>query len=360
MKKLKINYILLGLISLLIGIGIFVLSSASASSSWREFNNTFYFLKHQVLMGLLPGLFLAFLAFKIPLKFFKKYSLWLYLGSLAITALVFVPFFGIRIGGSARWLQIGSFAFQPSEILKLGVIFYFAFWLSQIEKDSKIPMIAFVVIIIPAALLLYLQPDTSTLVLILAITGLMYFAAETPWWHSLALGSAGIAGLFTLIYMAPYRLERFMVFLKPGIDPMGVGYQLRQALIAIGSGGIFGRGLGLSRQKFGFLPHAMSDSIFAILGEEAGFIGAFILLLLFIAFLWQSLDIGKKAPNQFAKLTAVGITSWITLQAFVNIGAMTGVLPLTGIPLPFISYGGSHLIAELVGIGILLNISKES
>jgi len=360
MKKPKLNYILLGIASLLIFIGIFVLSSASASSSWKEFSNTFYFLRHQILMGLIPGLILAFVAFKIPLELFKKYSLSTYITSLMLTALVFLPALGTRIGGSARWLQMGPVAFQPSELLKIGIILYFAFWLSQIEKDSKVPMIAFIIILIPAVLLLYLQPDTSTLALTLAIAGLMYFAAETPWWHSLTLGGLGISGLFALISLAPYRLERLMIFLKPGIDPMGVGYQLRQSLIAIGSGGIFGRGLGLSRQKFGFLPHAMSDSAFSILGEEAGFIGGVTLLLLFIAFLWQSLDIAKKAPNQFAKLTAVGITGWITIQAFVNIGAMTGVIPLTGMPLPFISYGGSHLIAELIGVGILLNISKAS
>ncbi|MEF8847450.1 MAG: putative lipid II flippase FtsW [Candidatus Paceibacterota bacterium] len=359
MKKKKFNYILAGIVLLLIITGILVLSSASASASWEEFNNTSYFLRHQ-LLGLFIGLTMALLAFKIPLKLFKKYSLWLYVGALTLTGSIFLPFLGVRIGGSARWLQIGSFAFQPSELLKLGVILYFAFWLSQVKKNSKVPLIAFVVVLIPALVLLYLQPDTSTLVLILTITGLMYFAAETPWWHSLALTGVGVSGLFLLIAMAPYRMKRFMVFLKPGIDPMGVGYQLRQALIAIGSGGIFGRGLGLSRQKFGFLPHAMSDSIFAILGEEAGFIGGLTIIVLFLLFLWKSLDVAKKAPNQFAKLTAVGITSWITLQAFVNIGAMTGVLPLTGIPLPFISYGGSHLIAELIGIGILLNISKES
>lgn len=359
MSKTKFNYILAGITLLLLVIGILTLSSASVSASWEEFKNTSYFLRHQ-LIALVIGLSMALLAFKIPLELFKKYSLWLYIAALTTTSLVFIPFLGVKIGGSARWLQIGPMAFQPSELLKLGVILYFAFWLSQVEKDSKVPLIAFVVVLIPTLTLLYLQPDTSTLILVLAITGLIYFAAETPWWHSLALSGVGLTGLFLLIAMAPYRMERFIVFLKPGIDPMGVGYQLRQALIAIGSGGIFGRGLGLSRQKFGFLPHAMSDSIFAILGEEAGLIGTLVLIVLFVAFLWKSLDVAKKAPNQFAKLTAVGITSWITLQAFVNIGAMTGVLPLTGIPLPFVSYGGSHLIAELIGVGILLNISKES
>lgn len=356
----KFNYILLGTVFLLVLIGIFTLSSATASTSWQEFQNTFYFLRHQVLVGLIPGLLLAVLAFKVPLELFKKYSLWVYLIALAATALVFVPFLGTQVRGSARWLQMGPFAFQPSELLKIGLILYFSFWLSQIEKDSKVPLVAFLVVLVPALVLLYLQPNTSSLVLITAIAGVMYFVAQTPWWHSLVLGGLGISGVLGLIYIAPYRMERFLVFLQPNLDPMGIGYQLKQALIAIGSGGILGRGLGLSRQKFGFLPHAMSDSIFAIIGEEAGFLGTVVLITLFMIFLWQGLKIAKRAPNQFAKLTAMGITGWITMQAFVNIGAMTGILPLTGVPLPFISYGGSHLIAELTGVGILLNISKMS
>lgn len=359
MSNSRFNYILAGTVLLLMGLGVFVLSSASASASWEEFNVTSYFLQHQ-LVNLGVGLMLAWLAFKIPLELFKKYSLGAYLFTLTASALVFVPQLGVRVGGSARWLQMGPLAVQPSEALKLGVILYFAFWLSQIEKNSKVPIIAFFVVLLPALAVLYFQPDVSTLALVAAVAGLMYFAAKTPWWHSLLLGAVGVGGLFSLIRMAPYRMKRFTVFLKPGIDPMGVGYQLKQALIAIGSGGILGRGLGFSRQKFGFLPHAMSDSIFAILGEEAGFVGGLLLILLLVTFLWRSLDIAKGAPDQFTKLTAIGITCWITLQAFVNMGAMTGVLPLTGIPLPFISYGGSHLIAELVGVGILLNISQQS
>lgn len=165
--------------------------------------------------------------------------------------------------------------------------------------------------------------------------------------------------MLTLIKLAPYRAARLLVFLKPEIDPMGIGYQIKQALIAVGSGGISGLGLGMSQQRLGFLPQSISDSIFAILAEETGFIGCLILIFLFLIFLWRGFEIAKVSQNKFSQLAALGITSWITLQALTNIGSMIGILPLTGIPLPFISYGGSALVSELAGVGILLNISKQ-
>jgi len=165
--------------------------------------------------------------------------------------------------------------------------------------------------------------------------------------------------LFSLIKLAPYRAARLLVFLKPETDPMGMGYQIKQALIAIGSGGIFGLGLGTSGQRLGFLPQSMADSIFAIMAEETGFVGGLILIALFLVFLWRGFKIGKSSQNKFSQLLAVGISSWIVIQAFINIGSMVGILPLTGIPLPFISYGGSALVSELIGVGILLNISKN-
>jgi len=169
----------------------------------------------------------------------------------------------------------------------------------------------------------------------------------------------GISSLIALIKVAPYRMARILVFLDPQTDPLGIGYQIKQALIAIGSGGILGLGLGLSQQKFGFLPQPMSDSIFAVFAEESGFLGATLLISLFFLFLFRGIQISKKVNDNFLKLSAVGICCWISLQALINIGSMIGILPLSGTPLPFISYGGSHLIAELTGVGILLNISKN-
>jgi cell division protein FtsW len=187
----------------------------------------------------------------------------------------------------------------------------------------------------------------------------MYFLARTPIWH-LIVGIAVVsAGLFAFVKIEHYRAQRIFAFLNPEIDPLGIGYQIKQALIAIGSGGIMGVGPGKSRQKFGFLPESMSDSIFAIYAEETGFIGALILMGLFIFFLWRAFKISKLSSNKFSQLASAGIISWIIIQAFINIGAMTGIMPLAGIPLPFFSSGGSALVAEIAAIGILLNISKK-
>jgi cell division protein FtsW len=362
------DYLLLGVLIALLVLGILILSSVSASLSQEKFGNTFYFLKHQLLFGLLPGLILVFLFFKIRLDFLKKWSLILLLLNLVLLAMVFLPKIGTVYGGAGRWLNLGNFHFQPSEFLKLTFIIYLAAWLSKrkekidlksSEKNFSQTFIAFLIIIGVISLLLIFQPDISTLGIIVLIAVLMYFLANTPLWHSILITLIGAGGLFALVKLEPYRMKRFLVFLNPETDPMGIGYQIKQALIACGSGGIAGLGLGMSIQKWGFLPHSMSDSIFAILAEETGFIGSFILIFLFLIFLWRVFKISQGSRDKFSQLLSLGIGSWITLQAFINIGSMIGILPLSGIPLPFMSYGGSHLVAELIGVGILLNISKE-
>jgi cell division protein FtsW len=188
----------------------------------------------------------------------------------------------------------------------------------------------------------------------------MYFFSGTPLWHTIFLILMGLGSLSALIKFKPYRFNRLLVFLRPETDPMGIGYQIKQALITVGSGGLFGLGLGMSHQKFGFLPQPISDSIFSIFAEETGFLGSAILLFLFLIFFWRGLKISKESPDKFSQMVALGISLWIIMQSFVNIGSMIGILPLSGIPLPFISYGGTHFVAEMVGIGILLNISKTT
>ena len=220
-----------------------------------------------------------------------------------------------------------------------------------------IPFLAILGVI--AAFLIY-QSDATTLGIIILSAFIMYFSANTFLLHPIIIFPIGVGVLYALIKTESYRLRRLLVFLNPNIDPMGIGYQLKQALIAVGSGGIFGLGLGMSGQKFGFIPHPMSDSIFAILAEETGFLGSFILIILFLAFTLGVFRIAKKSQDKFSRYFAVGFGSWICLQAFINIGAMIGIFPLAGIPLPFVSYGGSHLITELAGMGLLLNILKEN
>jgi len=359
------DYILLGISAILLVLGILILSSVSSVLSQERFGSSFYLLKHQLIFGLIPGLVLGFVAFKINLSFLKKWTPALLLINMVLLGMVFLPTIGSGFRGTARWLEIGPISFQPAEFLKLTLILYWASWFdSRIDemKKSNLTLVVFFIIMGLTSLLLILQPDISTLGIIAFVATLMYFLAHTPVWHNFLIILAEVAAFLALINLAPYRAARLSVFLNPETDPMGVGYQLKQALITVGSGGISGVGLGLSRHKFGLLPElpeAISDSIFALFAEETGFIGSSILVLLFLLFFWRSLEIAKNSKSKFGRFLAAGISCWIILQAFVNIGSMIGIIPLTGIPLPFISYGGSALISELVGVGLLFNISKN-
>lgn len=364
----KPDYILLIIIGFLVMLGILILTSISASLSQARFDNPYYFLKHQIFWGLIPGLILGFIAFKIRLDLLKKWAPFLLLANLVLAAMVFLPKIGLKLGGASRWLSVGGITFQPSEFLKLTFLLYLASWLASRTSQQKLgekenfsqTLIAFLIMIGLVGGLLICQPDASTLGIILISGVLMYFMAGTPFWHVILIGLIGVGGSLAALKLAPYRLRRLTIFLNPEMDPLGLGYQIKQALIAVGSGGIFGLGLGMSRQKFGFLPESMSDSIFAIFSEETGFVGAMVVVLLFLLFFWRGFKISKRAKDRFARFSAIGISLWIALQALINIGSMTATLPLAGIPLPFFSYGGSHLISELIGVGILLNISKNT
>lgn len=366
------DYVLLGTTAFLLIFGIIILASVSAPYSQQKFGDTYYFLKHQIFFGLLPGLALAYLAFKIKLSTVKKWIPLLLLANLLLMVIVFIPGLGLKIEGATRWLKLGPFSFQPSEFLKITFILYLAAWLanrlssqgktvSPAEKNSSRTFAVFLAILALIASTLILQSDISTLGVIFFVSFLMYFSRNTPLWQSASIILLGMASLFFLIKLAPYRLNRILVFLNPEKYTMGIGYQLSQSRLAIGSGGIIGTGLGLSSQKFftGYLPVSISDSIFVIFSQETGFVGSFLLIVLFLIFLWRGFKITKEAKDKFSQTAALGIVSWIVIQTFINIGAMIGILPVTGIPLPFISYGGSALIATLVGTGLLLNISKN-
>lgn len=348
----------------LIALGVLILASVSFAFSSDKFGDIFYALKHQIIWGLIPGLIVGVIFYKINLTLIKKYAFPLLLLTLVLMVMVFLPIIGIKSGGASRWINLGPITFQPSELLKLAFILYLAAWLSakfekNASKEFKQNFFSFLMIIGVIGLILFFQSDISTLGIIVLTAILIYFCAETPIWQTILVIAAGLGGLFAFIHLAPYRLSRIQVFLNPDLDPMGKGYQIKQALIAIGSGGTGGVGLGMSSQKFGFLPESVTDSIFAIFAEETGFIGATILICLFLIFLWRGFIVAKNSQDKFSQLAALGITFWIIVQAFVNIGAMIRLLPVTGIPLPFISYGGSALCMELIGLGILLNISKQ-
>ena len=365
----KPDYILLSVVGIILALGIIILASVSAPYALERFGDTYYFLRHQFLWGLIPGFILGFLAFRINLSFLKKIAPAILLINLILLGMVFLPVIGSRNEEASRWISFGKFTFQPSEFLKLTLILYLATWFVGRAKKINSPkdtrrfsqtLVAFLMIAGIIIILLALQPDISTLGVILLTALVMYFSLNTPFWHTALMILLGGGALFSLVKMAPYRANRFLVFLNPEVDPMGIGYQAKQSLIAVGSGGIGGVGLGMSVQKLGFLPQSISDSVFAVFSEETGFIGAIILILLFLIFLWRGFRITKEAKDNFSQLLAVGITSWIVIQTFVNIGAMIRILPLTGIPLPLISYGGSALTVELIAIGLLLNISSKT
>ena len=369
MEKNKINSFLLGIGLVLIIWGVFQVAVVSFPLSLEKYETPWYYLFHQLIMLTIGGVF-GYLAYRAPLEKIKKYAPFLFVLSLVFVLFVFLPRIGLKIGGARRWINLGGIVLQPSEFLKLTFIFYLSFWLSskfkphkQKEGITKEIFLPFVVILLLLMLILLAQPDMSTVGIIFITGTLIYFLTPGRWWHFPVLLGGGVGGALLLIKAAPYRLNRFLVFLNPDIDPLGIGYQLKQSLIAVGSGKLFGIengfGFGLSRQKFGFLPQPMTDSIFAIIGEELGFLGCFLLISLFILFAWQGLKIAKKSSDLFLKLLGGGITLWIVSQAFFNMAAITGILPLAGLPLPFFSYGGSHLIAELIGFGILVNISKR-
>ncbi len=364
----KPDYILLSVVGIILALGIIILASVSAPYALEKFGDTYYFLRHQLLWGLIPGLILGFLAFRINLSFLKKIAPAVLLINLILLGMVFLPIIGSQNEGAYRWIGFGKFTFQPSEFLKLTFILYLAAWFaSKTEKIDSLKnkrwssqtLAAFLMVAGIITILLFLQPDVSTLGVILLTALVIYFSSNTPVWHTVLMILLGGGTLFAFVKMASYRANRFLVFFNPEVDPMGIGYQAKQSLIAIGSGGIGGAGLGMSIQKLGFLPQSISDSVFAVFSEETGFVGGIILILLFLIFLWRGFKIAKEAKNKFSQLLAMGITSWIIIQTFVNIGAMIGILPLTGIPLPLISYGGSALVVELVAMGLLLNISSK-
>ena len=361
-KGTQPDKILLISVLLFIFLGFIVLTEASVAVSQKLTGSPWFFLIHQIIFGYLPGGILAFLAYKMNPQTLKKIALWLLIPVLLTMLLVFIPKIGNMSGGAKRWISLGGVRFQPSEFLKLTFIIYLSAWLSNRKTKNKgvhllLPLIVILGII---GALLIAQPDMSTLVVIGATAILMYFCAEPLMKHFIILLFTGISAGLLFILTSHYRLSRLMTLLKPNSQPLSSGYQIKQSIITIGSGGLVGQGFGLGIQKSSFLPQPMTDTIFAVFAEEAGFIGAVVLLSIFLIFVWQGLKVAKESSNAFLRLMVVGLMSWFSIQAIINIGAISGLLPLTGIPLPFISYGSSHLVVELIGLGILLNVSKHN
>ncbi len=356
----KPDMILIVLTGMILLIGLAVLTSASAVISQKHFGQTTYYITHQLLYGLGIGIVCFIAASSIPYTFWERAAIPLMIVSLFLLFIVFLPQFGVKIGGAQRWIRISHYSFQPSEFAKLAFLFYLAAWFAgrsaHIRKFSY-GFLPFLIMVICISVLLGSQPDIGTLAVILLIAISQYFIAGGKIRHITTLGIILAAGLAFIVYLQPYQQDRIRTFLDPENDPLGIGYQIKQSLIAIGSGGISGKGLGHGVQKYEYLPEAMGDSIFSTLGEEFGFIGAASLVILFTLWAYRGIRIALHSKALFPKLTAVGITMWIFGQTFIHIGALTGIMPLTGIPLPFVSYGGTSLISILSATGVLINIS---
>lgn len=334
-------------------LGLVAIADASAPQAINTFSDKFYFVKQQLVWGFFGFLGLI-VATRIHYSFWGKIATLLLGASVIILILALTPWAGVANLGARRWVFIGPLSIQPSEFVKLSLAIYLA-KVAQKEKG----MLAFFLPLLIVTGLIMAQPDFGTTVVVVLMGGAQIFASGiklVPFFLSI-FGTGVIAVL--AILLSDYRKERVLTYLKFSSEPLGSAYHIRQVLLALGSGGLLGIGLGQSRQKYLFLPEAATDSIFAVIAEEVGFIGASILIIIFVAFIVRGLGIAKKAPDKFAAVLAVGIVTWIGGQAFVNMGAMTALLPLTGIPLPFFSYGGSALVTVLFATGILLNISKH-
>ena len=346
---------------LLLVFGLFILTSASLGISVERFGYPYYYIFHQIVFGLAPGILLMYVCSKIPYFVWKKWALPLILGAIFLMFLVFVPGLGFYHAGAKRWLDLGPVSFQPAEFLKFAYVLYLAAWLETRSKSIssfKFGLLPFAIMSGFIASFLVLQPDIGTLGVLMATVLAMFFVSGGSVRQIFLLFLISLALLAVLIFIEPYRMDRLKVFLNPAEDPQGVGYQVNQALIAVGSGGFFGRGFGLSRQKFSYLPEPIGDSIFAIFAEELGFLGSFFLIMFFLLFFLRGIWISFKSPDSFGKFLGAGILFSIIFQALINISATVGMMPLTGIPLSFVSYGGSALALTLAETGILLNISK--
>jgi cell division protein FtsW len=359
----KMDKVFLWLVLALLFIGLVTISSAGISVSQSKFGDPYHYFKHQLFYGAIPGLVAMFVASKVNYNLWKKMAIPFFIFAVISLIAVLISGHGLELKGAKRWIMLGPISVQPTEMVKLAVIVYLASLLTKkgkMIKDFSEGLVPFAVIIGIIGVLIIAQPDVGSFGAIAFIALAMFFLAGASLKHIAGLIILGIIGLISAIKLEPYRMNRFLAFMDPTIDPQGIGWQVKQAAIAVGNGGIFGVGLGHSHQKFSYLPEVVGDSIFAIIAEEVGMIGAGIVVILFIALAFRGFLLAKRAPDRFSSLLIMGISLWIIFQALINIMAIIGLMPLTGITLPFISYGSTSLIFVLIGSGIVLNISRYS
>lgn len=357
-RKTRINLLTISVI--LVCIGIVMIYSSSSIYAWETYHDSFYFLKRHMAF-LLVGIFLSFLAMVVDYRLFKKFAHWLMGIALVMLVLVLIPGIGREVSGARRWFRFMFISFQPSEFANLALIAYIADFISRKQDKIKTLISGFLPalgILAVTSLLILLQPDLGTVVALGSVVLIMLFVGGVRGKYILTLILCSLPALYLLVFRVAYRRARILAFLNPWLDPQGTGFQIIQSQIAIGSGGIFGRGLGHSQQKLFYLPAAHTDFIFSIIGEELGLLGTLGVIVLFMIFIQQGLKIIKNAQDKFGYYFALGLILMISLKAIINIGVSCGIFPTKGLPLPFISYGGSSLLFDLVSVGILINIAR--
>jgi cell division protein FtsW len=360
-KNEHVDRFFLGIVLTLVIVGIFAFISSSLGILAKNESKFYGVLFNQLVLGIGGGLVALIVGLKTNYRFWRNNAFYIFLGSIGLTLLVFVPGLGFAHGGARRWVELGPVSFQPVEFLKIAFVMYFAAWLSWVKhkmEDVRFGVLPLVILLGIIALVLFWQPDTKSFILVL-VTGLaMLVMSGVRWKYFLGIGLIGVVVLGGLLATKPYLRERVKTFIDPTQDVTGSSYQLQQSLIAIGSGKVFGRGYGQSVQKFSYLPEPQGDSIFAVIGEEFGFVGTTTLVILFVLFALRGLWIAHRAPDQFSRLLVTGIVILLTAQSFLNIASIVGLFPLTGVPLVFISHGGTSLALALGAIGIVLHISR--
>lgn len=335
--------------------GLVAVFNSSVVSAFRDFGNQYHFVRDQakyLAVGLMAMVVISFVDYHV----WYRFAIPLLVATLIFLVAVFIPGIGVHALGAKRWLNFGLFTFQPTELAKLALVAYLSAWFTFREKGRLLPFLVLLSVVLG---LVILQPDLGTAVIIMTIAGILYFISGAPIWHFLLLVPIALIGVGAVAVVAPYRLARLTTFLNFNADPLGSSYHVRQILVALGSGGWWGVGLGKSRQKYAYLPEANTDSIFAIIAEEIGFLGGLVVIAAFVIITLRALRIAKFAPDKFGQLLGSGVAIWFTTQSLINLSAMVVLIPLTGVPLPLISYGGSNLVSILVGMGILLNISRH-
>lgn len=344
-------------------LGLAVLFSATGPIGMQRAHDSLFYVKRQLLAGVLPGTLLFLLFAFVDYRRWKPFAFFGLIVSLGLLVMVYLPGIGATVNGARGWIRLGSLLFQPSEIVKLAFLFYLAALLAKRGKDvheASAGILPFVCSLAAVMLLLILQPDTGSMAVIVGMALSLYFLSGAPllWFGGLA--SLGGALLWLLIRVSPYRAARFMTFLHPELDPLGVGYHINQAILAIGSGGFWGLGYGHSRQKFLYLPEVESDSIIAVMGEELGFIFLMAIIFVYAVLVWRCFMIAKKTSDRCGGYLAAGVGSWFAIQFLLNAGSMTGLLPMTGVTLPFVSHGGSAMAMTLAAMGLVAGIPARS